>query len=278
MESSLIQAATQAIGNGNLTPMPTYSTTLTRLLPEQKRILELKYSARPFGNLSDVEQQAHSLALLVKINVVTGWPTPESKEERNILSEQLKLYLIENWSLFNVEEIMYAMRSYATSMNNWGKNINLSLIGTALVAYENERSDISKLEESKKPQTNNLIEMKGDWKGFCETYYQDYLSGKFNFTLMPYCLYDEFVRSDMMAADSYEDWINEAKRRVLISLKSFKESSLSENEKHEYEQKIIRVESGEDEFKVIEMAKKLAVQFLYSVAKKMNKKSLFVKE
>ena len=134
-------------------------------LPAQvKQVLTLKYAAKPFTQLSETEQRAHSIALLLKIKVVTGWPVPEAEENQNILAEQLKLYLIENWPNYNVDEIMYAMRGYATVLNNWGKDMNLTLIGAAMSEYEKERSDITKLEESKamKPMETNLLTREAD--------------------------------------------------------------------------------------------------------------------
>jgi hypothetical protein len=242
-------------------------------------VLTVKYAAKPFAQLTPVEQDAHSIALLLKINVVTGWPVPESDEVQNILAQQLKLYLIENWPLYNVDEIMYAMRSYATVLNNWGKNMNLNLIGAALLEYEKERSDISALEESKAiAQQTNLLTMPADWKELCEMYYQDYLSGKLHLPIMPAELYDEFVRCSMMAQDAYEDYLTQAQTSICQSIKMEIAETINENTKHELQQSFERVLSGEDEFKVIALAKRLAVQFLYKYAKEKEFKNLFIKE
>lgn len=204
---------------------------------------------------------------------------PDSKEERNILAEQLKLYLIENWPLYNVDEIMYAMRSYATVLNNWGKNMNLSLIGAAMVEYEKERSDVSKLEESKamKPQETNLLTMPADWKELCEMYYQDYLNNRFVFSVMPWQLYDEFVKCDMMDADAFEDWINKSRKFLESKLKLELFTALSENERNDLNEHLHKLENGENEIKVEQQAKKLAVQFLYKTAQEKGFKNLFVK-
>lgn len=260
---------------------PTHLLKNLNELPAQvRKVLTVKYAAKPFAQLSEIEQEAHSIALLLKINVVTGWPVPDSNEAQNILAEQLKLYLVENWPLYNVEEIMYAMRSYATVIENWGKNMNLSLIGKAMSDYEDEREDISKLEESKsrEPQTNNLIEMQADWKELCELYYQDYLKGEFKINIMPYQLYDEFVRCEMMAPDTYEDWVDLAIERLAKKLDEMKAAAITEVEKREYEETVKKVEAGQHNYKVEQLAKKLSVELLYYKAKKKGFKQLFQKQ
>jgi hypothetical protein len=248
-------------------------------LPEPvKKVLQVKYAAKPFSQLNNQEKDAHSIALLIKINIVTGWPVPDSEEEQNILAEQLKLYLIENWPLYNVDEIMYAIRAHATVLNNWGKNMNLTLIGKAMIEYEKERKDVSALEESKAPLETNLLTMPADWKELCEAYYQDYLANKFVFSIMPFELYDEFVRCKMMAEDAFEDWINEARATLLQNIKIQYLDNITEKEKHELQRKYKDIENGESEMKVEQQAKKLAVEFLYKTAKERSFKHLFKKE
>jgi hypothetical protein len=250
----------------------------SKTLPDQvKRVLAVKYADKPFSQLSEIEKEAHSIALLLKINVVTGWPVPESDEETNILAEQLKLYLVENWENYNVDEIMYAIRGYATVLNNWGKNMNLSLIGKALSDYEHERSDVSAMEATQQPLTTNLLTMQADWKELCEMYYQDYLNNKFHLTVMPYQLYDEFVSCKMMAEDAYEDYLEESQTNICMALKIEIAENINENAKHQIQQSIDKIMNGEDEFKVINYAKKLAVQFLYKTAKEIGFINLFIK-
>lgn len=171
------------------------------------------------------------------------------------------------------------MRSYATVLNNWGKNMNLSLIGAAMVEYEKERSDVSKLEESKaiKPQTENLLTMPADWKELCEMYYQDYLNNRFVFNVMPWQLYDEFVKCKMMAEDMFEDFFKDAYTMLVHQLQSEITEVFSENEKEELRLKLKTTISGENETKVEQQAKKLAVEFLYKTAKGKGFKNLFVR-
>lgn len=250
--------------------MPTLLTNSGELLPDERKILQVKYASLPFAKLTPQEQHGHALGLLLKINVVTGWPVPDSKEERNILTEQLKLYLVENWPLYNVDEIMYAIRSYATVINNWGKNMNLSLIGAAMVEYEKERSEISKLEESKamKPQETNLLTMPADWKELCEDRYQQFLTGNYNVDLWPWQLYDEFVKCGWMAEDVYEDYLKPAYRKII---------ALEWGNDKEWESVEEVKRKGVKQTRVIEMAKRFSVVYLYSQAKKQGLKNLFVK-
>lgn len=260
-------------------PVKNLLTNLDQLPAQVKKVLTVKYAAKPFGKLSEVEQIGHSIGLLLKINVVTGWPVPESDEQQNILAEQLKLYLIENWPLYNVDEIMYAIRSYATVLNNWGKNMNLSLIGSALADYEKERSDISSLEESKAiPQTTNLLTMQADWKELCEMYYQDYLNNRFNFSLMPYQLYDEFEKCNLIGKDAFEGWFYEARYYLVSQIKGELMGPLSANEKNDLENRLNAIKSMQNETKVEQQAKKFAVQFLYKTAHEKGFKNLFIKQ
>ncbi len=240
-------------------------------------MLQVKYAGKPFAKMNEQERDAHCVALLMKINVVTGWPLPEREEEENILSEQLKLYIIENWPLFNPDEIMYAVRSYGTTLNNWGKNMNLSLIGKALIDYENERVEVSKLEESKKPMQTNLIAPQADWKGLCETYYQDFLNNKLNFEIMPYQLYDEFVKQKLMSDDAYEDYLEDATQKLMNTYQNYLYLSDNDREKREWSDRITALKIGEHEEKVIQMAKKFSVQLLFRVASRGKIKNLFIK-
>ena len=194
---------------------------------------------------------------------------PDKEEEINILTEQLKLYLVENWLLFNVDEIMYAIRNYATSINNWGKNMNLSLIGQAMTEYENERSNVSAIEESQAyKQETNLLSYEADWKELCELNYQQFLTGNYNVDLWPWQMYDEFVKCGMMAADTYEDFLNKAYKSLISK----------DYETQKEKERLLEIKHGFlNHPSVIEGAKRLAVKLLYYTARDKGVKELFKK-
>jgi|GEM_PF-5259194 len=128
------------------------------------------------------------------------------------------------------------------------------------------------------PQTKNLLTMPADWKELCETYYQDYLRGNLHLPIMPYQLYDEFVKLKNIAPDTYEDFLSEALVNICMALKMEIADTTNESTKHELKESINKITNGQDDFKVIAMAKKLAVQFLYKTAKEKGLENLFVKE
>ena len=83
--------------------------------------------------------------ILIKIHVITGWHFPQEPEFQKILKDQFIKKLLESYPLVNASEIEFAFRNN-TSVKDWGKNMNLSLIDEVLLPYLTQRSDASKLE------------------------------------------------------------------------------------------------------------------------------------
>lgn len=103
------------------------------------------------------EFRATSYALLLKIHVITGWAIPEG-EFQDILIDQLEKKLLESYPLVNPDEVEYAFRNN-TSVKDWGKAMNLSLIDEVMIPYLEKRRELSSLEEQKQPK---MIEHKED--------------------------------------------------------------------------------------------------------------------
>lgn len=97
-------------------------------------------------------------ALLIKINVITGWVIPEDTLE--VLVDQFRKKLSESYPNCNPDEVEYAFRNYGTTVKDWGKQMNLSLIDEVMIPYLNRRLELSKIEEQKAPVL--LIENKED--------------------------------------------------------------------------------------------------------------------
>lgn len=111
-------------------------------------MVELRYKAPMLQNVSENELKMWSKALLLKIHVITGWVIPDN-EMLNILLDQFEKKLVEDYADMNSEEIEYAFRRKGTSVKDWGKSMNLSLIDTVLLPYVSERSELFKAVERK---------------------------------------------------------------------------------------------------------------------------------
>lgn len=159
------------------------------------------------------------------------------------------------------------------------ENFSPEYFGRIMTAYKEWAS--RKWDENQmynvKPEQKQ-ISMQADWKELCELYYQDYLKGEFKINIMPYQLYDEFVRCEMMAADVYEDWESTAQVMLCKKLNEEKLEARNELEKYHLEMSIAKILAGENKIKVTEFAKKLAVELLYKTAKEKNYKQLFQKQ
>lgn len=94
----------------------------------------------------------HSQLLLTKVSVITGWKLPKDQSILTILTDQFAKKLIEDYPLLNFDEMEYAIRSKSTIVNNWGQDVNLSLIDKVLIPYSIERSDLSRGEAHRNPQ------------------------------------------------------------------------------------------------------------------------------
>jgi len=89
--------------------------------------------------------------LLLKIHVITGWVIPDS-DLLVILVDQFQKKLIESYPDMNTDEIEFAFRQSGTTVKDWGKAMNLSLIDEVLLPYLGERKILShELEERKAP-------------------------------------------------------------------------------------------------------------------------------
>src|ERR1700753_4407468 len=104
-----------------------YLETLSKQLSaEENKILELKYASKKFESMDWSEVDIWAQALLVKVNVITGWIISDGTLE--ILVDQFRKKIIESYGNCNPEKFEYAFRTYGTSVKDWGKQMNLSLI------------------------------------------------------------------------------------------------------------------------------------------------------
>jgi hypothetical protein len=116
---------------------------------EEEMLIRLKYAAPQIGAMRGQEITNWSMALLLKIHVITGWVIP-ANQLMNILVDQFEKKLTEDYSMLNTEEIEYAFRSGGTQVKDWGKEMNLNLIDQVLTPYVSKRLLASANEEQKK--------------------------------------------------------------------------------------------------------------------------------
>jgi hypothetical protein len=128
------------------------------LSKEEQKVLEVKYASKPFGRMSEDEVLVAANAMLLKIHIVTGWVIPEA-EFLTILKDQFIKKMQESYSNVNTDEIEYAFRTFGTTVKDWGKSLNLSLIDEVMIPYLEQRATVSRIEEQKKLPA---LEMKED--------------------------------------------------------------------------------------------------------------------
>lgn len=115
-------------------------------------MVSLKYASKRIGEMNLVELLLQTKAMLSKIHVITGWVIPNKDEVLNILVDQFQKRLVENCSELNPDEIEYAFRQYGTTIEDWGKEINLNLLDKVLLNYIEKRIQVSKDEEKIKSE------------------------------------------------------------------------------------------------------------------------------
>lgn len=115
----------------------------------EDKMIQLKYSGPQIGMMRIEDVKHWSMALVLKIHVITGWVIPDS-QLMNILVDQFEKKLLEDYGNLNPEEIEYAFRKYGTIIKDWGKAMNLNLIDQVLIEYLDKRLLASAIEEKKK--------------------------------------------------------------------------------------------------------------------------------
>lgn len=175
---------------------------------EDLRVLELKYASKRFGELPDEDVDVWADALLLKINIITGWVIP-SGVGLNIITDQLRKKLTEAYANLNPDEIEYAFRTYGTTVKDWGKYINLSLIDEVMGPYLLKRKELSAIEEQKMlplieiPKESTSNEAMEDWaKEVSEKIKYNAVTIDF----MPMMLYEWLEKGKKIIFSNSEKW------------------------------------------------------------------------
>jgi hypothetical protein len=146
------------------------------VLNYEENILKVKY-ASPVVIRLDADKLAKEVkALIIKMNIITGWTYPDDKLYQAILEDQLRKKLQEDYPDMNFTEMEYAFRHFGTVVKDWGKSINLSLIDEVLITYKQSRIEVSNKEERtvKPPEQVLLTDQQLDdlHRGDIEAFYQ----------------------------------------------------------------------------------------------------------
>ena len=112
-----------------------------KMVSSELSVIENKFQAPPISKLDPYQRLSTIRALILKINVITGWTVPHS-EMMTILVDQFLKLILERYGWINVIEVEYAFRNYGTKVKDWGKEMNLSLITEVLDHYQTSTSEI----------------------------------------------------------------------------------------------------------------------------------------
>lgn len=182
-----------------------YLTNLnSKLLPNETKILELKYTGKQFGVMDESERWFAAQTLLLKIHAIKGWTIPVS-ELMDILIDQFQHKLEESYQNVTIAEIEYAFRN-STDVKDWGKALNLSLIDEVMQPYLETRFDLSQQEEKlKKPvmieaPTKMSKEEKAEWIMEWKQ------NQNINFELIPLIFYDFMEEDNLLRLSKEQKW------------------------------------------------------------------------
>lgn len=117
---------------------------------EEKKMIRLKYQSPQIKSLIDGNLGIVTKTLLLKIHVITGWTLPIG----NIMIALKDLFekkILMSYSFLNPDEIEYAFLKYGTTIEDWGKEMNLNMIDKVLIPYVEQRVEFSYNEEKGLP-------------------------------------------------------------------------------------------------------------------------------
>lgn len=187
--------------------LPADSKKSYSLTQDEKLMLDLKYKSKRICDMSNEEISLWTDSLLLKINIITGWVNP-SGDLLTILQDQFSKKLTEDYPQLNVDEIEHAFRKSGTSIEDWGKTMNLNLIDKVLIPYTEKRYDLSRVEEIKvKPQQviytdEQLLNIQ---RGDIEAFYQRLLIGRIS--PVPDYFYEVLDKDELLLTYEWDESI-----------------------------------------------------------------------
>lgn len=213
--------------------------------------------------MSERQLNAHTLALMMKISVITGWQLPESEEYSRIFKDQLRKKMQEDYQRINIDEFEYALRAYGTQIKDWGKSMNLSLIDEAIGKYTFLRRQVSEYEEKVTVNLPSLPPGATDWSDEWERIQEKAKVGDLDKIIITTAVYDWLDREGKinLSVKEKENLMDKAKAALLVEYKDQMLYGRSNNQRE-----IEMLESGvfneKMKIKIINRAKVLALKML----------------
>jgi len=184
-------------------------------------IMKAKESGIPFKQMTPEELKLSAYSLIIKMNVITGWNILD-KNLLDIFAEQLSLKLQESYSFLNTNEIEYAFRNF--TINDWGKNFNLTALDDVLKPYLTLRRELHTNETKAKislPMASNEISQKEMIQDV-----EEYLAkNTLEINLIPIFIYEYAEKL------GYINLSKEEKLKIYDEAKSYRQRELSSNAK-----------------------------------------------
>lgn len=179
---------------------------LAPLSTPETDIIRHKYGAKQIGQLTELEMDAATPGLLIKIFTITGWNIPGGEVYAD-LEIEFRKQLREKYAEMNVPEIVFAFRTYGHLIEEYGKNLSPVLIDRLLGLYLAKRLEASLHEERLKSQNDEdgfLASRSADWfRGEIETAYQRFKAGERFLKLRPHPHWYKILSGDGLISPNY---------------------------------------------------------------------------
>lgn len=180
--------------------------------------------------MSPIERGLWTKGAIIKIHVITGWVIP-SNELLITLVDQFEKHMFESYPTLNGDEVEYAFRTYGTTVKDWGKQMNLSLIDEVLAPYMVARRSVSAIEEQNNAKLlDTPKEDLGD-KAMIE-WFEDLRKKPLRLEFLPMMIYDWLEKSGKIsktAAEKYEYLERAVSYRQSKLAKTFEEQMNQDN-------------------------------------------------
>lgn len=225
----------------------------------------MKYKAKPIGEMNEQEKDLWASALILKIHAITGWVVPEGNL-LNILADQFRKKMIESYANCNTEEIEYAFRNMGTTVKDWGKQMNLSLIDEVMIPYLEKRYQLSELENALPVREVAGLETGkklagAEMREWAELVFDDVRKGRLNVRLIPIILYDWLDITDILKLTVAQ------KKQYILMATNYRKEKLAESDdpadrpilKHLVKMIEEKVLTGDEAALVTKLAKQMAV-------------------
>lgn len=252
---------------------------------EERNILQAKYSAGLVGSLNPDQLAKHTAGLLFKIHVITGWILPDDEYYMQVLADQLRKKLMEEYSDLTISEMEYAFRNFGTTVKDWGKCFNLNLFDTVMSNYRVTRTCISEYEErlhlspssNLKPSEEMVLQMRRE---LIEDKYQGFLQGKSSFVFLPEDGIDTLVNDKFCEDNLHTDFIENAKKALFKSYTTEIENAKASGRAREVfdlEEKIALL-NDEENAQVRILSRKMALMYCFFQFKNAGYKNIYIQD